>query len=282
MCRQCPQLRGLPFLCSPRLHPSLRGSWSGATGTPGCWRRAETLGPAACAWHPPFSAILQLCQGWGSPGKNVAALGGPLCCCAHRWWVTPPRWRTGLAWGVHGCSPCPGGARPPKCQVAPGSPEALPWQVCPLGICVSLDPSHRGLEKVVPGDPGRQGGGSACPGWDSRVLPTFPWGYRAAPERLGVPGCPSVCLWAHGAGSGQRTLKGRLKHSPLETPHWHRALVPPQPQGGSSPWCRGICPPNPAPRASYAELAAWGLPPPRPSPGTGVGLGTCECTVGTG
>lgn len=127
-------------------------------------------------------------------------------------------------------------------------------QVCPLGICVSPDPSHHGCERVVPGDAGRQGGGSACPGWDSGVLPTSPRGHRAAPERLGVPECPSGCLWARGAGSWAADTKGGSSGAAPGRPCWHGALVPPQPKEGL-PLGAGA----PAPQTQPLELATLSL-----------------------
>lgn len=96
------QLGGLPFLCSPRLHPSLWGSWSGATGTLGCWRGAEPLDPAARCLVPSFLCHPAAVPRVRVPRRDVAALGGPLCCCARRRWVTPPRWGTGSCLPPHG------------------------------------------------------------------------------------------------------------------------------------------------------------------------------------
>lgn len=130
---------GLLFLCSPQLHPLLWGSWSGAASSPGCWRGAEPLGPAPCAWHLASLTSCGCAKGGGPQGRCGSTEGTPVLR------VTPPRQGTGLAWGTHCSSPCPGEAGPPKCQGA----SAVPEQVFPFGICMSLDPSHCGCEKDV-------------------------------------------------------------------------------------------------------------------------------------
>lgn len=87
------QLWGCSSSAVPSFIPCCGGSWSGAAGTPGYWRGAELLGSAPCAWHLPS---LTSC-GCANSRRDVAALRGPLCCCARRWRVTPSRQGTGLA-----------------------------------------------------------------------------------------------------------------------------------------------------------------------------------------
>lgn len=84
----------------------------------------------------------------------------------------------------------PWGSQSPKCQAAPGSPTAVPSRFHSLGICVSLDPSRRDLGTLagrVAGQPALARAAASC---------FLPHKHRAAPERLGVPGCSSWCLWA--------------------------------------------------------------------------------------
>lgn len=127
--------------------------------------------------------------------------------------------------------------------------------------------SLRMLPGRVTGHPALAGTLGSCPPLrEDTEQPQKDLGYRGAPQGA----CGLVVL-----APGQWTLKGQLKRSPLETPLAWSPGDPPA-QGGPSPWCRGTCPPKPAPRASYAELAAWGPPPPWLSPGTGVGLSARE------
>lgn len=151
MNRTFSQLQAVPQLGGPALLPqSPAPSFVVRAQESGCWyprllEGSRATGSCSLCLAPPFSDILWLCQGWGSPRGDVAALRGALCCCACRWQVTLSRQGTGLAWGTHCSSPCLGGSGPPKCQGASKAPE----RVCSLGVCMSLDPSHCGCEKDV-------------------------------------------------------------------------------------------------------------------------------------
>lgn len=182
----------------------------------------------------------------------MAVLRRPLCCCAHRWQVTLPRWGTRLAWGTHCSSPCPGGAGPPKCQGA----SAVPEQVCPLGISMSLDPSHCGCEKDV------------CPwgcwqaGWVS--LPQL--GQQGPAHLNTVTQSSSRCQGVHqGAcvswfwlwvvdpkGAAQAHLLG----DPPGTGPWCSPA-----HGGFSPWVGSTCSPKPSPSSQLHGAFCTSLTP---------------------
>lgn len=72
---------GLLFLCSPQLHPLFWGSWSGAAGTPGYWRGAETLGSAPCAWHLPSLTSCGCAKGGDPQGRCGSTQGTPVLLC---------------------------------------------------------------------------------------------------------------------------------------------------------------------------------------------------------
>lgn len=152
---------GLPFLCSLQLHPLLWGSWSGASSTPGYWRRAEPLGPAPRTWHLPSLTSCGCAKGGSPQGRCGSTQGTPMLLCLQMAGeIAQAGDRAGLGHTLLLSLPCQGAS-------------AVPEQVCAPGICMSLYPSHCGCEKDVPGDAGRQSG-SACLSWDNRVLSMSP------------------------------------------------------------------------------------------------------------
>lgn len=72
---------GLLFLYSPHLLPVLWRSWSGAAGTPGYWRGAESLGHALCAWHLPSLTSCGCAKGEDSHGRCGSTQGTPILLC---------------------------------------------------------------------------------------------------------------------------------------------------------------------------------------------------------
>lgn len=183
---------GLPFICGPRPIPRCGG--------PGVellvpWVVGGELSPGSCCLCLAPSSLPSCgCAKGGGPQERCGSTQGtPVLLCLQKAGDTTHVGDTAGPGHAQLLS-LPWGSQAPQ---VPGSP----WQVCPLGICTCPDPCHRGCEKDLPGDAVRQGGGSACPSWESGVLPTSPRGCRAAPERLGVLGCLLGCWWARGAGS---------------------------------------------------------------------------------
>lgn len=206
-----PRWGSCPSSVAPWPHSSLWVSWGGAPRTLGCWRAAEPLGLAR-------SSLLSWgCHEGGCPWGNVAALRGPLCCCPCRWRVTPARWGTGLAQGMRCSSPCPGGARTPSARQPLAVPQLSPaglfhWHLCEPG---PLPP--------WPGDTGRQGGRSACPGQGSRVLLPSPQAQSSPREVQGTNVLTGVLvgLWCWLLGSGP--YSGSSSIAPWTPPgmgHW--------------------------------------------------------------
>lgn len=100
----------------------------------------------------------------------------PLCCCAHGGQVTTPSWAQGwLGHCQHCSSPRFGGAGPPKCRAAPDGPRARleAGRFVPLAPMCAQSLFTEAMRRMSLG-----------------ML-----GSRAAPVRLGVPGCHSVCSW---------------------------------------------------------------------------------------
>lgn len=100
----------------------------------------------------------------------------PLCCCAHGGQVTTPSWAQGWPGHCQHCSsPRFGGAGPPKCRAAPDGPRARleAGRFVPLAPMCAQSLFTEAMRRMSLG-----------------ML-----GSRAAPVRLGVPGCHSVCSW---------------------------------------------------------------------------------------